>query len=197
MTETFKDHFLGGRMTPFQGVWPDVDDSAYLFHGAQVIGKVTIAASASIWHNAVVRGDVNSIVIGERSNIQDGTVIHVATNIYKTIIGKDVLVAHMAMLHGCRLDDHSFVGIGCIVMDNTTIESDGMLAAGAMLTPGKTVKSGEMWAGRPAKFMRDLTDAEITKNRGMAEHYRLLAEQHKRDAEGSVGAAYPPEDKLL
>ncbi len=187
----YKDLPLGGRATPFQGVWPAIDSSAYVFHGAQIVGNVSIDEGVSIWHNVVIRGDVNHVIIGSRSNIQDGTVIHVSTRTYPTTIGKDVLVAHMAMLHGCELCDNSFVGMGCIVMDNCKIESDAMLAAGAMLTPGKIIKSGEMWAGRPAKFMRMLTESEIKKNRSMAEHYRLLAEQHKMDALGEEGSNYP------
>ena len=173
-------------MTPFQGKWPSVDDSAYIFHGAQVVGDVTIGAHSSVWHNCVLRGDVNHIEIGTRSNIQDGTVVHVSTHTYPTIIGNDVLVAHMAMLHGCTLKDNAFVGMGCIVMDNVTIEPDGMLAAGAMLTPGKTVGKAELWVGRPAKFLRYLTDEELEKNRSMAEHYRKIAEQHKLDSMGEI-----------
>jgi carbonic anhydrase/acetyltransferase-like protein (isoleucine patch superfamily) len=182
----YRDTDLGGRLTPFQGKWPDIANDAYIFHGAQIIGDVIIKKDASIWHNCVLRGDVNHIIVGERSNIQDGTVIHVSTHTFPTIIGNDVLVAHMAMLHGCTLMDNAFVGMGAIVMDNTVIESDGMLAAGAMLTPGKTVKSGELWAGRPAKFLRMLSKEEIQKNQSMAEHYRKIAEQHKIDAYGET-----------
>ncbi len=188
----YKETDLGGRLTPFQGIWPSINETAYVFHGAQVVGDVSIGADASIWHNCVLRGDVNSIKIGTRSNIQDGTVIHVSTRTYPTTIGNDVLVAHMAMLHGCTLEDNSFVGMGAIVMDNATIESDGMLAAGAMLTPGKTIGKAELWAGRPAKFMRMVTEKELTKNRGMAEHYRRIAEQHKRDAYGEVAKEQYP-----
>jgi carbonic anhydrase/acetyltransferase-like protein (isoleucine patch superfamily) len=100
-TPLYRDTELGGRLTPFKGKWPSIDASAFVFHGAQVIGDVTISSDASIWHNCVLRGDVNHIIVGERSNIQDGTVVHVSTHTYPTIIGRDVLVAHMAMLHGC------------------------------------------------------------------------------------------------
>jgi len=186
----------GGRVTSFMGQWPVIDDSAFIFHGAQVIGDVEIAAGVSVWHNCVLRGDVNSIRIGRRSNIQDGTVIHVSTRTYPTTIGADVLVAHMAMLHGCTLGDRSFVGIGAIVMDNTHIEEDGMLAAGGMLTPGKTIGKGELWAGRPAKFLRLLSDTEIEKNRSMAEHYRLLAVEHDYDARGEGGKNPVPHPRL-
>lgn len=198
MTERYplrKTTDLGGTLTPFQGRWPDIDPAAYVFHGAQVVGDVTIGAGTSVWHNVVIRGDVNHIRIGSNSNIQDGSVIHVSTNTYPTIIGNDVLVAHMAMLHGCTLADNSFVGMGAIVMDNCTIESDGMLAAGAMLTAGKTVKAGEMWAGRPAKYFRDLSAEEIAKNRSMGAHYEKLARQHRSDSKGETGEGYPPAAK--
>jgi carbonic anhydrase/acetyltransferase-like protein (isoleucine patch superfamily) len=190
MAPLYKDTSLGGRLTPFQGIWPTVAESAYVFHGAQIVGDVEIAEDASIWHNCVLRGDVNHIRVGRRSNIQDGTVVHVSTHTYPTIIGDDVLIAHMAMLHGCRLEDRSFVGMGAVAMDNACIEPDGMLGAGAMLTPGKTIKSGELWLGRPAKFVRMLTEDELAKNRGMAEHYRKIAEQHRLDSLGEV-AAHP------
>ena len=188
----YKETALGGRLTPFKGVWPSVAENAYVFHGAQVVGDVKIAEDASIWHNCVLRGDVNHIRVGSRSNIQDGTVVHVSTRTFPTVIGEDVLVAHMAMLHGCTLEDRSFVGMGAVVMDNATIETDGMLAAGAMLTPGKTIKKRELWVGRPAKFARMVTDEELTKNRGMAEHYRKIAEQHRYDSVGEISPSpYP------
>lgn len=180
----FKDTKHGGRLTPFQGTWPSVHKEAFVFHGAQVIGEVTIEDGVSIWHNCVLRGDVNHIVVGRRSNIQDGTIVHVSTRTFPTIIEDDVLVAHKAMLHGCRLQTNSFVGMGAIVMDNCVIEPDGMLAAGGMLTPGKTIGKGELWAGSPAKFLRHVTDKELEKNRGMAEHYRKLAVQHDLDSRG-------------
>lgn len=182
----------GGTLSPFQQIWPTVPESAFVFHGAQLIGSVTIGEGVSIWHNCVLRGDVNHIVVGDRSNIQDGTVIHVSTRTFPTTIGKDVLVAHKAMLHGCRLEDNSFVGMSGIAMDNTIIESDGMLAAGGLLTPGKRIKRGELWAGSPAKFIRFVKDTELEKNRSMAEHYRLLAVQHDLDSRGEVTAnPYP------
>jgi carbonic anhydrase/acetyltransferase-like protein (isoleucine patch superfamily) len=182
----FRETSLGARLTPYKGVWPTVHEDAFAFHGAQIVGDVEIAADASIWHNAVLRGDVNYIRVGRRSNIQDGTVVHVATNLYPTIIGDDVLVAHMALLHGCTLKDRAFVGMGAVVMDNATIEEDGMLAAGGMLTPGKTIGQGELWVGSPAKFQRMVTDKELAKNRSMAEHYRKIAEQHRYDAAGET-----------
>ncbi|MFC3051017.1 gamma carbonic anhydrase family protein [Kordiimonas pumila] len=192
MTPLYRETELGGRLTPFKGIWPTIDTTAFVFHGAQIVGDVKIGAESSVWHNCVLRGDVNHIHIGTRSNVQDGTVIHVSTHTYPTIIGNDVLIAHMALLHGTILHDNAFVGMGAIVMDNTTIETDGMLAAGAMLAPRKVIKKGELWAGRPAKFMRLVTDKELAKNQSMAEHYRKIACQHQYDSKAKTAPVpYP------
>jgi carbonic anhydrase/acetyltransferase-like protein (isoleucine patch superfamily) len=173
-----------GNLIAYEGATPIVDDSAFIAAGSQVIGRVTIGAQSSIWYNCVLRGDVNRIVIGARTNIQDGSVIHVDSPKdgdpgLPTIIGDDVLIGHMVMLHGSVLHDRAFVGLGSIVMDGCTIESDGMLAAGSMLTPGKTIGAGELWMGRPAKKLRDMSAEEIARNRLGAGHYVLLAERHK------------------
>jgi carbonic anhydrase/acetyltransferase-like protein (isoleucine patch superfamily) len=163
----------------FGGMVPVVAEDAFIAPGAQIVGDVTVGAGASIWYNCVLRGDVQSIRIGERSNIQDGSVIHVTRRTHGTIIGADCLVGHLAMIHGCTLHDHSFVGLGAIVVDGCVIETDGMLAAGAMLTPGKRIARGQMWAGRPAKHVRDLTADEIARNRAGAAGYVELARLHR------------------
>jgi carbonic anhydrase/acetyltransferase-like protein (isoleucine patch superfamily) len=155
---------------------PVIADDVFIAPGAQVIGDVHIGAGSSIWFNCVVRGDGNSIRIGARSNIQDGSIIHITRKTHGTIIGDDVLVGHMAIIHGCTLENSSFVGLGAIVMDGCVIESNAMLAAGAMLTPGKRLPSGQMWAGRPAKYVRDLTPDEMTRNRAGASGYAELAQ---------------------
>jgi carbonic anhydrase/acetyltransferase-like protein (isoleucine patch superfamily) len=163
----------------FNGVVPIIAADAFIAPGAQVIGDVTIGAASSIWYNCVLRGDVQSIRIGERSNVQDGSVVHVTRKTHGTSIGNDCLVGHMAMIHGCTLMDHSFVGLGSIVMDGCVIEPDAMLAAGALLAPGRTIPSGQMWAGRPAKYVRDLSGEEIARNRAGAAGYVELARHHK------------------
>jgi carbonic anhydrase/acetyltransferase-like protein (isoleucine patch superfamily) len=129
---------------------------------------------------------MNRIRIGARSNIQDGTVIHVdpyrpggPADGFPALIGEEVLIGHMAMIHGCILHDRAFVGLGAIVMDGCEIESDAMLAAGALLTSGKHILSGQLWAGRPAKYIRDLTDADLAGMRLGVEHYVVLAKRHK------------------
>jgi len=150
---------------PLEGKSPKIHDSAFIAPGCCIIGDVEIGPEASIWYNCVIRADINFIRIGARTNVQDGSVIHVETDYgdggHPAIIGDDVLVGHMALVHGCRLESRAFVGMGAIVMDGCVIEGDAMLAAGAMLTPGKRMPSGQLWSGRPAKFMRDLSEADI------------------------------------
>ncbi len=163
---------------PFQGVWPDVADDAFIAPGAQIIGSVRIGSGASIWYNCVLRGDVMPIVVGARSNIQDGTIVHVSRGTQGTIIGEDCLVGHLAIIHGCTLEDHAFVGMGALVMDGCVIESDAMLAAGAMLTPGKRVPGGELWTGRPAALARCLTPGEVARNRAAAAGYVELSRRY-------------------
>jgi carbonic anhydrase/acetyltransferase-like protein (isoleucine patch superfamily) len=169
---------------PFAGALPKVADSVFIAPGARVIGNVSIGEESSIWYNVVLRGDVESITIGARTNIQDNSVVHVTTRRWKTIIGNDVLIGHLAMVHGCTLENHSFVGLGAIIMDGCVIETDGMLAAGALLTPGKRIAAGDLWAGRPAKLLRPLTEAEIATNRAGCAGYVQLARRHRASLVG-------------
>lgn len=162
------------------GHTPRIHETAFIAPGCRIIGDVEIGQGASVWYNCVIRADVNAIRIGARSNIQDGSVIHCdAPPGFATIIGEDCLIGHMAMLHGCTLHDRGFAGLGTIVMDGCVIESDAMLAAGAMLTPGKTIPSGQMWAGRPAKLMREMDEAAQSGNRLGAAHYVHNAARHR------------------
>ena len=165
----------------FNGITPDIAADAFVAPGAQVIGNVRIGVGASIWYNVVLRGDVQAIVVGDRSNIQDGSVIHVTRRTHGTFIGNDCLIGHLAMVHGCTLDDHAFVGLGAIVMDGCVIETDGMLAAGAMLTPGKRIGRGQLWTGRPAAYARDLKPEEIARNRAGAAGYVELGRAHRAE----------------
>lgn len=174
----------------YQGKVPRIHPTAFIAPGARLIGDVEIGANSSIWYNCVLRGDVNSIRIGARTNIQDGTVIHVDSPKpggdagLPTIIGDDVLIGHMVMLHGSTLHDRAFVGLSSVVMDGCTIESDAMLAAGSLLSPGKTVGAGELWMGRPAKMLRPLSPEEIVSNRVGAAHYAHLATLHAEAVNG-------------
>jgi carbonic anhydrase/acetyltransferase-like protein (isoleucine patch superfamily) len=168
----------------YEGKAPRIDPTAFVAPGARLIGDIEIGPEASIWYNCVLRGDVNAIRIGARTNIQDGSVIHVDSPHpgrdagYPTIIGDEVLIGHLAMVHGCILHDRAFVGLGAIVMDGCEIEGDAMLAAGAMLTPGKRIGSGQLWAGRPAKYVRDLRESDIAGMRAGVAHYVELARRH-------------------
>ena len=180
----------GPTLIPFDGARPNIDPEAFVAPGAVLIGDVEIGAQASVWYNCVLRGDVNRIRIGARTNIQDGTVLHVdsphpgAEAGHPTLIGEEVLIGHLAMVHGCILHDRSFVGLGAIVMDGCEIESFGMLAAGALLTPGKRIPAGQLWAGRPAKYVRDLSDAEREANLAGVFHYVELAKAHRAALSG-------------
>ncbi len=165
----------GGGVYPHNRHWPKLAEDVFIAPGARVIGDVEIGAGSSVWFNCVVRGDVNIIRIGKGTNIQDGTIIHVTRKTHGTFIGNDVLIGHKALIHGCTLEDESFVGMGAIVMDACVIESGGMLAAGGMLTPGKRIKKAELWAGQPARYVRDLTDEEQVNNAAGVTHYADLA----------------------
>lgn len=145
---------------PWQGKWPTIAADAWIAPGARIIGDVQMGAGSSVWFNSVVRADVNIVRIGERTNIQDGSVVHVTNEQFGTHIGSDILIGHTCIIHGCELQDGCFIGMGAIVMDGCVVESGGMVAAGAMLTPGKIVRKGELWGGRPAKLLRMLGDIE-------------------------------------
>jgi carbonic anhydrase/acetyltransferase-like protein (isoleucine patch superfamily) len=165
-------------LIPFQGDMPTMHPTAWVAPGAQVIGRVTLCEHASVWYNCVLRADVMPIHVGARANIQDGSVVHVTRGRAATEISDDVLVGHMAMVHGCILKPRAFVGLGAIVMDHCIVGEDAMLAAGALLTPGKEIPAGALWAGRPAAFVRVLTPEEIARNRAGAAGYVELAKLH-------------------
>lgn len=165
---------------PFGGKQPVIAPDAFIAPNATVIGDVEIGAGASIWFNTVLRGDVHYIRIGARTNIQDGSVVHVTTGRHATIVGDDVLVGHMVLLHGCTVESNSFVGMGAVVMDEAVIESGGMLAAGALLTPGKRVGRGQLWGGRPAKFLRELTAEESARLADGPQHYVELSQAYRQ-----------------
>jgi len=166
------------------GVSPRIHETAFVAAGARIIGDVVVGPGASVWYNCVLRGDLNRIEIGARSNVQDGTVIHVEDADsgkpgLPTLIGEDVLVGHLAILHGCVIEDRAFVGMGSIVMDGCRIASDGMLAAGALLTPGKSVGPREIWSGRPAALRRHLSMEELAGAAKGVEKYLSLAQSHQ------------------
>ena len=152
---------MAGLLLPCKGTMPRVAPDAFIADGTQVIGDVDIASHANVWFNCVIRGDEQAVTIGANTNIQDGTIIHVHSLKQGSYIGANVTIGHMSLIHACTLEDWAFVGMGSIVLDEAVIESHAMLAAGSLLTPGKRVPTGEMWAGRPSRLSRKLTDAEL------------------------------------
>lgn len=167
---------------PYKGKTPKIDPSAYIADNAVVIGDVEIGANASIWFGCVVRGDVNYIRIGEGTNVQDGTVIHVHRNQGPTIIGKGVTIGHMALLHACTLEDYSFVGMGAKIIDYSTVKTNAMVAAGGVLAPRKVVETGQLWAGVPAKYFRDMNQDELDWIKISEQNYIKLAGEYKANA---------------
>jgi carbonic anhydrase/acetyltransferase-like protein (isoleucine patch superfamily) len=145
----------------YKGVSPRVHATAYVDESAQVIGDVHIGAESSVWMNAVVRGDVHRIRIGDRSNLQDGTVVHVMHDTHPTTIGNDVTIGHGAIVHGCTLANRILIGMGAILLNGATIESDSILAAGSLLTEESRFPARSLIMGSPAKVKRQLTDREV------------------------------------
>ena len=161
---------------PYQGIYPTISPETYVAETAVIIGDVNIGAGSSIWHNVTIRGDVNYIRIGERTNIQDGAVVHVSrVTGGQTIIGSQITIGHLALIHACEIHDNAFVGMKAMVMDKAIIEPFGMLAAGAVLTPGKVIRSHELWMGTPAKFVRKLTDEDLHRMQENWQEYCWLA----------------------
>jgi len=164
---------------PYRGVAPRIADDAFIAPGAVVVGDVEIGAGSSVWFGCVIRGDEESIRIGQRVNLQDGTVIHVHSRKQGTIIGDDVTVGHMVLLHACTLESGAYVGMGATVMDEAVVEGGGMLAGGALLTPRKVVRRGELWAGRPATLMRPIGPEEAEGLARTAVNYAKRAQQYR------------------
>ena len=163
----------------FDSKKPMIDESCFIGENTSIIGDVTIDKNSSIWFGCTIRGDVNDIKIGKNTNIQDNSVIHVATHGQGTYIGDNVSVGHMALIHACTISNAAFIGMKAIIMDNAHVEEGAMVAAGAMITPGKIVKSGEIWAGSPAKYFRQITDADKKMIAWTSSNYAILANKYK------------------
>ncbi|MFN7902316.1 MAG: gamma carbonic anhydrase family protein [Holosporales bacterium] len=169
---------MSAIILPFQGIMPRLALGAWVAPGAAVIGDVTLGEKSSIWFNCTVRGDVNYVRVGARTNVQDNTCIHVTRVTHPTIIGAGITIGHGAVLHGCVLEDDCFIGMGAVILDGAVVESGAYVAAGALVTPGKRVKAGELWAGRPAKMLRSVTDEEKAFIAISAENYVRLAAEY-------------------
>jgi len=156
---------------PFLDAYPVFDDSNYIAPTAAVIGDVTLGRRASIWHNVTVRADVNWIRIGEDSNIQDNSVIHVTNRTAPTLVGNGVTVGHSVVLHGCRIENNVLVGIGAVVLDHAVIGRDSILGARALVTSRTVIPPGSLVLGSPARVVRSLSAEEIDGIARYAEHY--------------------------
>lgn len=148
-------------LRPYKGVLPRVHATAYVDQSAQVIGDVQIGAESSVWMNAVLRGDVHWIRIGARSNVQDGTIVHVMNGTHPTTVGDDVTIGHGAIVHGCTIGDRVLVGMGAILLNGATVGDDCIVAAGSLLTEESRFPARSLVMGSPAKVKRPLTDAEV------------------------------------
>ena len=158
-------------LIPFKDKTPQIDSSVHIVPSAVVIGDVIIGEESSVWFNAVIRGDVNHIRIGRRTNIQDGCVLHVARKNFPLLIGDDVTVGHNVTLHACDIASRCLIGMGAIVMDGSEIGENCIIAAGALVTPKTVITSGNLAVGSPAKVKRKLTDNEIQSICDSASHY--------------------------
>lgn len=159
------------------GATPSIATSAFVADGAKVVGTVTLAEQSSVWYNAVLRGDSDSITIGERSNLQDGVAVHVDSG-SPTVIGDDVSVGHNAVVHGCTIGNTVLVGMGAVVLSGATIGDEVLIAGGAVVLGGTDVPPRSLVAGVPAKVRRELTDEEVESIRANAEHYVKNAALH-------------------
>jgi gamma-carbonic anhydrase len=162
-----------------RGFEPRFGSNCFLAENATVIGEVTMGENCTVWFNAVVRGDVHSITIGNNTNIQDGAVIHCTYQKAKTVIGSNVSIAHNAIVHGCTIEDNVLIGMGAIIMDDALIGSNSVIAAGAVVLPGTVVESGSIYAGTPAKKIKDISDEMRAVIQRTAKNYPMYAEWYK------------------
>jgi carbonic anhydrase/acetyltransferase-like protein (isoleucine patch superfamily) len=163
------------------GIAPQIDASVFLAPNACVIGDVQIGEKSSLWFNVLVRGDVNYIRIGKRTNIQDGTVIHVTLKTHPTVIGDDVSVGHSVTLHGCTIQDGCLIGIGAIILDGVEVGESSLVAAGSLLTPGTKIPPRSLVMGSPARVRKELTDAECADFHSIAERYIKYQDDYRNN----------------
>jgi carbonic anhydrase/acetyltransferase-like protein (isoleucine patch superfamily) len=155
----------------FKDIVPKVDQTAYLDESAQVIGDVHIGSESSIWMNVVIRGDVNHIRIGRRTNIQDLTMVHVMRETHPTVIGDEVTIGHSAVIHGCTIEDRVLIGMQAMLLNGVHVEHDSIIAAGTLLTEGTRIPAGSLVMGRPGKVTRPLVEAELAEIRRLSQAY--------------------------
>ncbi len=164
---------------PVRGIHPVIGKDCFLAPNATVVGEVVMGDQCSVWFNAVVRGDVHSITIGNRTNIQDGAVIHCTYQKYKTVIGNHVSIAHNAVVHGCTLEDEVLIGMGAIVMDGAVVQRGAIVAAGAIVLQHTVVEAGSIYAGNPAKFIKKVSPEQAEIFLRTANNYVMYKEWFK------------------
>lgn len=170
---------MNNNLIKYKNLYPNIDHSAFIALGAVVIGDVTIGKNSGIWFNTVIRGDVAPVTIGLNTNIQDGSVIHTSRFNGPTTIGDNVTVGHMALIHACTIEDNAFIGMQSTIMDKAIVEEFGFLGAGSLLPANKVIKKYQLWVGRPAKFVRMITDDEKDFMLDNWQNYVNLAQNYK------------------
>ncbi len=178
-------------LRPYRSILPRIHPTAWVDDTAQVIGDVEVGEQSSIWMNVIVRGDVNWIRIGRRTNIQDGTIVHVMRATHPTTIGDRVTIGHAAVVHGCTIRDRCLIGMGAILLNGVEIGSDSIVAAGALLVEGTRIPPRSLVVGRPGKVIRTLTDEDIGSIERYSDRYVAYAREYSRqgaadDAQGRL-----------
>jgi len=171
-------------LLPYKGKRPKLHETVYVEASARIIGDVIIGAYTSVWFNAVVRGDVNYIRIGERTNVQDNSVLHVTKDVYPLIIGSDVTIGHNAVLHGCIVKDRCLIGMGSIILDDAEIGEDTIVGAGALVTEGTKVPPGSLILGAPARVVRKLSGEEVERILTAAKNYLEYTQNYIKERKG-------------
>lgn len=160
----------------YQNLFPKIDETVFLASGVKIVGDVSIGKNSSVWYNCVIRGDVHYVKVGENTNVQDCSMLHVTNGRYALNIGNNVTIGHSVKLHGCTLQDCCLIGIGAIVLDGAVVQEKSMVAAGSVVKPNFIVPKGKLVAGVPAKVVRDLTEAELLDLEKSAERYMKYTE---------------------
>lgn len=176
------------KIRPFKGVTPRLGAGVFVDPSAVVLGDVEIGDDSSVWPLTVIRGDMHRIRIGKRTNVQDGSILHIThassynPDGYPLIIGDEVTIGHQVMLHGCTIGNRVLIGMSCTLMDGAVVEDDVVLGAGSLVPPGKRLEGGKLYVGRPAKAVRDLTEKELSFFSYSAANYAKLKDEHLAEA---------------
>lgn len=180
-------------ISSFLGKQPQISESAFIVESADIIGDVTVGEQTSVWFNVTIRGDVNWIRIGDRSNVQDNVCIHVMNQTGPTLIGDEVTIGHGAVVHGCTINDRVLIGINTTILDKAVIESDVIIAAGSLVPPNKKLESGFLYMGSPAKPVRKLSKEEVESIKKYSQNYVKYSRAYSGEDVYDVNPFYPQE----